>query len=557
MSPVAKKPGSTRAELIASARAAAARALGATIAFATRATTEPIASWLLLLPALVAIAYTWSLVGIRLWYEAHTVYNVDTPLYWTIGHGILKGLVPYRDLYETKPPGIFLVSALSYLVTGGGALTHGTQVLSLAFVALAPLVFARRLLAGGRQALPAMVVFAALWAIVLLLVAYVEDRGIDVQVEPHAVAGMVLYLLFIGGRGRRAFWARTLGIGLAIGMKEPFVLMVPAVYLVYEPSARRPLHDFWGPLATACLLGATILLLLGWLPAYVGIYLKSMTGAHVQIMGSPWDRLLVALSLIWDDLRTYSHFLPAALFFCGGVYLLSPERPAADAPEHFGNPPPPRDVPMRRFQGVLLGVMLAALAVGMGGQFYAHHHLAAVPLYLALIFSLMSRLGEGTDVRGWVRPALIAVTLMAVLINPMPLAEFRDRVSTMRIRDSAAHESAEVIDAVVDRVGAKRYLWIGPGGFVPFAFTRHLPLGPLFFQQIAFFEGRYPWFVNQFRKRLAEAKVVVVAEYMMGPLSDEFRAQVARDFVAAPARFIPPGKHCQYPILVRRGLELH
>ena len=38
---------------------------------------------------------------------------------WTIGHGILKGLVPYRDLYETKPPGIFLVSALSYLVTGG------------------------------------------------------------------------------------------------------------------------------------------------------------------------------------------------------------------------------------------------------------------------------------------------------------------------------------------------------------------------------------------------------------------------------------------------------
>jgi hypothetical protein len=135
-----------------------------TIALANRATAEPIVSWLMLVPVLIAIGYTWSLIGIRLWYEAHTVYNVDTPLYWTIGHGILKGLVPYRDLYETKPPGIFLVSALSYLVTGGGALTHATHILSLVFVALAPLVFARRLLAGGRAALPAMVVFGALWA---------------------------------------------------------------------------------------------------------------------------------------------------------------------------------------------------------------------------------------------------------------------------------------------------------------------------------------------------------------------------------------------------------
>lgn len=557
MSPLAKKPGPTRAELIASARAAAARALGATIALATRATSEPIASWLMLVPVLVAAGYASGLLGVRLWYEAHTVYNVDTTLYWTIGHGILKGLVPYRDLYETKPPGIFLLSALSYLVTGGGGLTHATQIMSLVFVALAPLVFARRLFTAGRATLPAMVVFGALWALVLLLVSYVEDKGVEVQVEPHGVAGAVLYLLFIGCRGRRAFWARTLGIALAIGMKEPFVLAIPAAYLVFDPTARRPLQDFWGPLATACLLGATVLLLLGWLPAYVGIYLRSMTGAHVQIFGSPWDRSLAALNMTWDDLRGYSIFLPAALFFCGGAYLLAPERPTADAPGHELDPTTTRDVPVRRFQGLVLGVMLAALAVGMGGHFYHHHYLVAVPFYLAGIFSLMSRLDAGPDVRGWVRPALIAVTLMAVLIKWTSVADFQDRIGAMRLRDAAAHESAEVIDAVLDHAGVDRYLWIGPGGHVALPFTRHLPLGPLFFQQVAFFEGRYPWFVNQFRKRLAEAKVVVVAEYMMGPLSDEFRAQVARDFVPVPPRFLPPGKRCQQPILVRRGLELH
>ncbi len=122
-----------------------------TISLATRATSEPGASTLMLVAALAAFGYAAALAGIRIWYEAHGPYNVDTPIYWAIGHGILKGFVPYRDMYETKPPGIFLLSALSYLVTGGGALTHVPPVIVLLFVALAPLAFARRWWAAGTR----------------------------------------------------------------------------------------------------------------------------------------------------------------------------------------------------------------------------------------------------------------------------------------------------------------------------------------------------------------------------------------------------------------------
>lgn len=42
----------------------------------------------------------------------------DVLLYFAAGRGILNGLSPYIDIFETKPPGMFLLSALSLRVTG-------------------------------------------------------------------------------------------------------------------------------------------------------------------------------------------------------------------------------------------------------------------------------------------------------------------------------------------------------------------------------------------------------------------------------------------------------
>ena len=535
------KDGS-RSGPLAKIAAGARRVSLITISLATHATSEPGASTLMLAGALIAFGYAAALAGMRIWYEACGPYNVDTPIYWAIGHGILKGFVPYRDMYETKPPGIFMLSALSYLVTGGGALTHVTQVIVLLFVALAPLAFVRRWWASGTSAaLRTAPVYVSLWAIVLLFAAYVEDRGAEVQVEPHALAGMLIYLLLIGTSGRRAFWGRVIGIGIAIGMKEPFVLVVPAVYLVFDPAMRRPLQDFWGPLAMACATGAAILLVLGWLPAYIGIYLTSMAGAHIQIYGSPMARGLAALNFTWDDLRGFSLYLPTALFLLAGIYLLGSSDPASS------------DTPVRRVQVLMFGTLLAGLGVGMGGHFYNHHHIVAVPLYLALIFSLMVRSTRDSHARDWVRPVIVIVVMAAVFAPWKPWAVFKHDLRDRRTADAAARQSAQVIDSVLDQLHLNRYLWLGPGGWVPFAFTRHVPLGPLFFQQVAFFEGRYPWFVDQFHKRLKEAQVVVLDQYMTGPLTDEIKAEVKRDFEPIPQRFIPPGKTCQFPILVRRG----
>src|SRR6478735_6906869 len=42
----------------------------------------------------------------------------DQAIYATVADGILHGRMPYRDVWDFKPPGIFLVYAGSFLVFG-------------------------------------------------------------------------------------------------------------------------------------------------------------------------------------------------------------------------------------------------------------------------------------------------------------------------------------------------------------------------------------------------------------------------------------------------------
>lgn len=501
---------------------------------------------LLLVAAFAAFAYGAALLGVRLWYETLAPYNGDAPLYWTVGRGIVHGLVPYRDLYETKPPGIFLLSALSYLLTSGFGLTHVTQVLSLLFVGLSPAVFVRSLLRARPTALLGAPVFIALWALVLLLASFVADHGSGVQVEPHGLVGVVGYALLVGKRGRLAFLGRALGAAVCIGMKEPFFLMLAAVYLVTTPTGERLWSDFFGPLALASAVGSVVLLSFGWFSAYTLIYLKSMLGAHIELAGSPISRTTTALDLTWTDLHTYSALLPATLLYCMGVYLLLPDETSSNVPELLG----------KRFQALVLGLLLAGLAVGMGGTFYDHHYIFAVPLFLATLFVLMARLAEGQAGHSWLRAGFVGLTLATVHVKWTPAQTFRTRADDSARQDVAARESAEVIDSVLDRLHVERYLYLGPGGWVPYPYTRHAPLGPLFFQQVMFFGGQYPWFVAEFRRRLDQAQVVVMHEQMTGPLDDEVRAKLAAEFEPLPARAIPAGKQCQDPILIRKGLAV-
>ena len=497
--------------------------------------------------ALVAFGYGVALFSLRVWFESMGPYSDDTTLYWTVGRGIVNGLMPYRDLYETKPPGIFLLSALSFLLTKGYGLTHVTQIGSLLFVALSPIVFVRRLFRSGPLALLVAPELISLWAIVLLLATFTADRGHAVQVETHGLAGAVGYVLLLGRRGRWAFFGRALGVAVCIGMKEPFFLLLPAVYLLTLPKVDRVWPDLLGPLLVTAAAGTLILICFGWFHAYTDIYLKTMLGAHVQLTGSPIGRATIGVNATWDDLHAYSGLLPATVLFCMGLYLFLPDE---------SNGSPATELIGKRLQVLVVGLLLAGLAVGMGGTFFPHHYIFALPLVFAVLFVLMQRLPDVSSRQSWHRATFIGLTLATVCIPWVRPVAFRNRMAVITAQDVRARESALVIDGVLDRLKVERYLFIGPGGGLASPYTRHAPLGPLFFQQVMFFEGHYPKFVAQFRQRLEEAPIVVFRDHFTGPLDDEVKKKLAADFKALPAEYIPTGLHCQDKILVRKTFAL-
>ena len=80
-------------------------------------------------------------VFLRLFYEIQGAYTGDSPIYWAMGRGILNGRTPYIDLFETKPPGIFLLSALSIALTGGPMLGTVIQTLIIGAVPISLGIF--------------------------------------------------------------------------------------------------------------------------------------------------------------------------------------------------------------------------------------------------------------------------------------------------------------------------------------------------------------------------------------------------------------------------------
>src|SRR3989338_6930341 len=72
-----------------------------------------------------------------LYHETLGSYDRDVNIYLAVGRGILNGLTPYRDLFETKAPGIFLLSALTLWLFNGATLLLWVEA---ALLALLPLI---------------------------------------------------------------------------------------------------------------------------------------------------------------------------------------------------------------------------------------------------------------------------------------------------------------------------------------------------------------------------------------------------------------------------------
>lgn len=236
----------------------------------------------------------------------------DAGLYLAVGRGILNGLVPYRDLFETKPPGMFLLGALSLWVGGDERLALVLQAIVLVAIPLGLVAIAWHDGKGNgwfRRAVGCLLAF--LFAVGLVL--YVGERAGHIQTESFGAFFAMLYLLVIGWNKDSMGWARiavaSVCLLCSLGLKEPFLFSIAAAALLMNEDWRSFVRAFGMPLLLAAGGGVLILALLGYLGPYVHIYLPRILGDRlpaqqaIAVAGTTSGTLSATLPLWLRGLR--------------------------------------------------------------------------------------------------------------------------------------------------------------------------------------------------------------------------------------------------------------
>ena len=446
----------------------------------------------------------------------------DADLYLAVSRGMLNGLSPYKDLFEIKPPGIFLMGALSLLLFGNAWLGNLLGALTLLAIATAVPLFGwhmgRTLDNEGRLTLTFLgVLTGAFW------VLFAAEKGQPWQTEVFGSLFALLYVLTL-------FWqsaptklrtvVATLGLLGCIGIKEPFVFSCAAAAVLAARKPKDLLRSFALPLLYAIILGVVVAAVLGILSPYVLWYLPALT-----YRGYAFDPLWLRGLNVWKTVQNLSH-----------ITWLAPPAVAGLLAVRVAGISPVRGRVMAA--GAMLGALyLALVAVGSAGDYQAHHFVFLTPLFLAAVF-----VAARTGAAGWqerrVRAGIITLTVVwaavALTARRPVLAAL---VPAQQIQEAKA--VAAGIDTVLDRCSVDRYLIILKDALHPWMYTRHSPLNHALFHQIDNGVQYGQRFLEESILRLEQAKVIVFPhETFMAnnPIGDEMGPYIQRTFsMTAPA----------------------
>ena len=519
----------------------------------------------------------------RYLYELDGPFTWDTTIYYAVGKGMSHGLLPYWDLFETKPPMIFFLSELSYLLTGDFYLCNILSFLLLVFTALSPALYIIVRFCLKREKSPLLWCFFLLAALSagMLFGGYDQLRSGEVQVELFGATFIVLYFLCIlsyKSENRRCYspvlFLSAVPLMIGVMFKEPFLLIALAGSLLICKSGKDFLYKLVFPCLYGGIMGVLLMAVTGVLGPYLTIYLPHMLSAHIGIYGSPFERMW-QFEKILDDLKHYSSLLKITVLFCLGAVAVATLYPK-------GKRHPLLSVLFGSIK-IFGGLLLVSFSVGLGGQYYNHHFIFALPYYILLfILSLegiyrmcclagnrqkprvvssaafaiqetnASHVGERNQkniARGLGLAGLCCLILFSAS-GIFLLPEFVPNVKLFDLNDQMK-ENAAYLDDILDELGEDTYQYFGFNGPVLYAYTRHDPLGPAFFQDPANFTDSDNFFSVSLKKQLDEANVCVVSYIRCGVLDEYVNEYLSENFVVIKEK----SEDFPYRLLVRAAKQ--
>lgn len=495
-------------------------------------------------------------------YELTHAYTCDSPLYWAVGRGMLNGFMPYSEMYENKPVGIFILSALSFYFTGDTILCNVISIISVLVIAIVPCLF---LLEKYRKSVKEAAannngkktdtydIFTFIIVLLsgALLAIYCETRSGRFQVESMGAAFSLLYIYsarkLMAAEDKKTRIIRTIitaiYISFAVLMKEPFLLVATAGILLFTKSFKDFVRgviipDIVGGISTLAVLGFT-----GILKPYFTIYVKHMFDTRLSSdeNGTLYVRI-GNLARLKDDIKYFDDRLWIVILSAFIITLASVYKKSE------------KEILLHTFK-VLSVAYIASFCVGLGGQYFEHHYIFAVPVYASFI----TYAAEHLDVLKSKKKVFSSAILMScVVLTGVVLFDSRTDYTGLydNLYDSIKTK-AQYVDDVCDHYDAERYQYIGFNGESEFyGLTKHSPMGPAFVQDPDNFQTEDTWFFEKFKEQLDSCDIVVVDSYTTPALESYVKKILENEFTKEPPKEnnleIPSDFY--YEIYYRKGM---
>ena len=483
-------------------------------------------------------------------YELGHAYNWDSPLYWSVGRGMLNGLKPYIDMYENKPVGVFLISALSFALTDDTIVCNIVSILAVLSIAILPalIVIDNIRYADHTEKSDSVVIRNAVCYVLILLMGlmiavFSELRSGGFQAESIGAAFSLLYIFLINKMKniktlpKRIILtaAAALSLSCAVMLKEPFLLVSVFGALLFVDNFKDFLKNILLTCAAGGVIFTVILAAIGVLVPYFTVYIRRMFETRVS-SSSLFSRGVNVFKL-FQDIWEFSGLLCILLL---AFILLSILRAFINR-KSFAR----FAVEIVKFAAAIL---TASFCVGLGGQYFNHHYIFAVPIYCAFIVYGGSLLFEFQPEKYVMTAAAALFTIAAVILSVTNIG------ISYQYSDTEAFDTlkakAEYVDSLLDYYGAERYQFIGFNEDEEFfGLTKHSPQGPVFVQDPVNFISKNTWFYQRFAEQLDECDVIIFNYYSAPGTRELMEEAVDTSFTDAPAReydIAPPdGFDCQ------------
>jgi hypothetical protein len=328
---------------------------------------------------LVAILGLTFILRLNFWDQP---FQMDEGVYGYIGWGMLDGLVPYKDVFDHKPPGIYLLYNLVFLLSEPTALNIKVFASIYALGTALAVFFLTRKVAGTTAGCLSALLFG-----IFSCGPKIEGGGANTEVFmilPYTLAAYSFLRAIETGK-RRDHFLTGLFIGLACTIKQVGVvnlLWVAGFFLVRIWRSKE-----WNTVVhvTTDAIAVTFGVVLPWLPFLFYFYLNDALGAFFY-----WQlsfnlryidvgyQYLSNLALVVSQMKIilYENGILWLLALTGLVFLCRQE--SEKKLSHLEGEPA---LSWQRTVFFLMATwpIFSFLGIALGGRYYGHYFIQIIP----------------------------------------------------------------------------------------------------------------------------------------------------------------------------------